>query len=194
MFFGEKPFLEPTLHQAPGAERCITGHKLPYWSDCLRMVKEAHRKLAPHAFTVGWDIVFTESGIQIMEGNLMSMVALHIGMRYGNMALLWPESPLIWLALSDWLRNKQGGLSYTAEAKKKKLERVKVSLQQTIEKTSREKEALKRAVLELKSFDMEGNASSESMRELQVRLMHREGEVVGLSKELAAIKDEILKL
>ena len=180
--------------RAPGAERGITGHKLPHWSECLRTVKEAHRKLAPGAFTVGWDVVFTESGIQILEGNLMSMVALHIGMRYGTMALLWPESPLVWLALSDWLRNKEGGLTYTAQAKKKKLERVKESLQQSIERTNREKEAIKQAVLELKALDMEGNASSESMSDLQVKLMHREGEVVGLNKELAAVKDAILKL
>ena len=197
MVFGEKPFLEPTLHKAVGAANCITGHKLPFWDQCLSTVKDAHKKLAPHAFTVGWDIVFTNNGIQIMEGNLMSMVALHMGMRYGTMSLLWPDSPMVWIALSDWLRDKEGGLQYTEDMKKQKLEKVKASLQKCIAKTVKDKARLKDAVLKLKASDIEAmgkpsSSSSECLEDMQIKLMQKEGEILGLTKELGCVKDAII--
>ncbi|QDZ18768.1 hypothetical protein A3770_02p12860 [Chloropicon primus] len=188
------PFLEPGLNGAPGAKKSITGHKLPFWSQALDTVKEAHVKLAPDAFTVGWDIVFTPGGIEIMEGNLMSMVALHIGMRYGTMSLLWPDSPLVWLALSDWLKDKEGGLKYTAETKRSKLQRVKSSLQGHIARLGKEKEPLKNAILKLKAADLEDNAPLDELKLLQNQLMLKEGEIHGLSTELAAVKDAILRI
>ena len=193
MVYG-KPHLEPSLHRAPGAAKSITGHRLPHWARCLDVVKDAHRKLAPAAFTVGWDVVLTPRGVEIMEGNLMSMVALHIGMRYGTMALLWPESPLVWLALSDWLSDKEGGLKYSAEMKRKKLQRVKGALQKRIAGLEREREDLKSAALRTKAADIEGDVDSEEMQGLQTRLMLCEGEACGLTTELAAIKDTILRL
>ena len=187
-----KPFLEPTLHKALGASKCITGHKLPFWNKCIDAVKRAHRDLAPNAFTVGWDVVFTPDGVQILEGNLMSMVALHIGMRYGTMSLLWPESPLVWIALSDWLGGKEGGLKYTQETRKKKLEKVKASLQKRIGRASKEKEALGTALLKFKFQDIEKNSSSDNLACLQTKMMLKEGEVFGLNTELASVKDAIL--
>lgn len=191
MVYGS-PHLEPSLRSAPGAAKSITGHKLPHWDRCLAAVKEAHARLAKDAFTVGWDVVFTPAGIQILEGNLMSMVGLHIGMRYGTMALVWPESPLIWLALSDWLLGKEGGLHYTDHAKREKLEKVKISVARKIKRAEAEREGLKTAVLKAKATDLERNADEDWMRELRTRLMIKEGEVIGLEKELGAIKDVLL--
>ena len=191
MVLGE-PHLEPTLTSAPGATKGIAGHRLPFWQQCLETVREAHMKLAPDAFTVGWDVVFTPTGVQLMEGNLMSMVALHIGMRYGSMALLWPESPLMWLALSGWLLNKDGGLGYTAEAKAKKLRSVASTLRRDIRLAVRERDAARKAVLKLKTGDIEGVASSDKLRGLQTRLMLKEGEVHGMQVELDAVEDALL--
>lgn len=75
------PELEPSLGRAPGASRDIAGHALPLWSDAVAMVKTAHETLAPNAFSVGWDVVLGEEHVRVLEGNLASMVALHVGMR-----------------------------------------------------------------------------------------------------------------
>ena len=56
----------------------------------------------------------------------------------------------------------------------------------------RERDAARKAVLKLKTGDIEGVASSDKLRGLQTRLMLKEGEVHGMQVELDAVEDALL--
>ena len=47
---------------------CIPGTQLPFWNDVLYIVTEAH-KCVPECSLLGWDIAFTENGVDIVEVN-----------------------------------------------------------------------------------------------------------------------------
>ena len=110
---GQAP-LQPTIRRAKGAERDISGERLPNWEETVQTCMRAHAAVAKDAFTVGWDIAFTDRGTYLVEANLLSMVSLHIGMRFGNMAMLFPDSPLVNVAMAEWLCDKPGGVPRTA--------------------------------------------------------------------------------
>lgn len=53
--------------------------RIPFWSDCLQLIKTAHRAL-PQLRTVGWDIALTPEGPALVEGNddWGSEIAMHL--------------------------------------------------------------------------------------------------------------------
>lgn len=46
----------------------INGFQIPYWNDILIMIEKAHKK-HPQNRSIGWDIVVTEKGPGLIEGN-----------------------------------------------------------------------------------------------------------------------------
>ena len=46
----------------------IKDRTLPYWEDCILLVKEAHRHY-PERMIVGWDLIITDDGPLLLEGN-----------------------------------------------------------------------------------------------------------------------------
>lgn len=56
------------IERHPDTNRDIAGLVLPYWSELLRIVKQAHLAL-PEAITLGWDVAITDRGPVIVEAN-----------------------------------------------------------------------------------------------------------------------------
>ncbi|WP_350342401.1 sugar-transfer associated ATP-grasp domain-containing protein [Proteinivorax tanatarense] len=46
----------------------IRGVKIPYWAEALSLVKDVHKNF-PYRLVVGWDIVITDKGPVLLEGN-----------------------------------------------------------------------------------------------------------------------------
>lgn len=59
---------KPQLKNHPITEEKIAGFQVPFWQETLEMVKQAAR-LHPQNRSVGWDIVITEQGPGLIEGN-----------------------------------------------------------------------------------------------------------------------------
>jgi hypothetical protein len=55
-----------TVHPETGVE--IIGFQVPFWNECLQLAKNAALK-HPQNKSIGWDIVVTESGPGLIEGN-----------------------------------------------------------------------------------------------------------------------------
>ena len=55
-----------TVHPVSGIK--IVGFQLPFWSECLNMVKEAALTF-PENKSIGWDVAITNSGPELLEGN-----------------------------------------------------------------------------------------------------------------------------
>ena len=47
---------------------CIPGTQLPFWQEALYIVSEAHKQI-PECSILGWDIAFTQTGVDIVEVN-----------------------------------------------------------------------------------------------------------------------------
>lgn len=52
----------------PGTNICMLGYQLPNWDIAIKAVKESAEKL-PSCRFIGWDVSFTESGVELIEGN-----------------------------------------------------------------------------------------------------------------------------
>ena len=55
-----------TVHPVSGTN--ITGFQIPYWIDCINLVKKA-ALYRPENRSIGWDVVVTEKGPELLEGN-----------------------------------------------------------------------------------------------------------------------------
>lgn len=55
-----------TVHPITG--KTIVGFQVPYWDEILEMVKKAHLS-HPQNRSIGWDVVVTENGPGLIEGN-----------------------------------------------------------------------------------------------------------------------------
>jgi hypothetical protein len=55
-----------TVHPVSGS--CITGFQIPLWNDCVKLVKKA-ALYRPENRSIGWDVVITEKGPELLEGN-----------------------------------------------------------------------------------------------------------------------------
>lgn len=62
------PFKSRKLETHPVTNSQITGIKIPYWKNILEMIKKA-AVLIPTVRTIGWDVVITENGPALLEGN-----------------------------------------------------------------------------------------------------------------------------
>jgi len=62
------PFHKTAYNKHPVTDVKITGSKIPYWDEIIKMVKKAALEV-PEVKTVGWDIAITPSGPTLIEGN-----------------------------------------------------------------------------------------------------------------------------
>ena len=62
------PFKSKNLETHTVTNFPITGLQIPYWRDILTMIKSA-AKVVPSVRTVGWDVIITEKGPALLEGN-----------------------------------------------------------------------------------------------------------------------------
>jgi len=54
----------------------LSGEIVPFWQGCVNLCLDAHTKL-PDILTVGWDVVITNSGVKLLEGNINWGVETH---------------------------------------------------------------------------------------------------------------------
>ena len=52
----------------PGSNKCLLGYQIPNWSLAINAVKTAAEKI-PQCRFIGWDVAFTEKGVELIEGN-----------------------------------------------------------------------------------------------------------------------------
>lgn len=52
----------------PGTNTCMLGFQLPNYDILKKVVKKAHKSI-PQCRFIGWDVAFTEHGIELIEGN-----------------------------------------------------------------------------------------------------------------------------
>ena len=187
---GQAP-LQPTIRRAKGAERDISGERLPNWEETVQTCMRAHAAVAKDAFTVGWDIAFTDRGTYLVEANLLSMVSLHIGMRFGNMAMLFPDSPLVNVAMAEWLCDKPGGVPRTAL--RARLEAARQETKELLSATTSEAFEKEMKILDLRKQDPE-KGDAESLAALQADFQMRQGEVMGLEREMRALDSTLARL
>jgi hypothetical protein len=64
--FGDVSKEERFIHPVTGVK--IPGFKIPFWNEILEMVKQAALK-HPQNRSIGWDVVVTEKGPGLIEGN-----------------------------------------------------------------------------------------------------------------------------
>lgn len=64
----KNPFDRMNLQNHPVTNFSIFGLQIPYWKNVLEMVKSA-AKIVPSVRTVGWDVVITNEGPSLLEGN-----------------------------------------------------------------------------------------------------------------------------
>jgi len=182
---------QPTIRRANGAQRDIAGERLPNWAETVETCKRAHAAVAKDAFTVGWDIAFTDRGTYLVEANLLSMVSLHIGMRFGNMAVLFPDSPLVNVAMAEWLCGKEGG--HALATLPARLEAARQETKELLSATTSECFEKEMKILDLKKIDPE-RGDSVGLAGLQADFQMRQGEVVGLERELKALDSALIRL
>ena len=161
----------------PNTAGCYTA------TEAVQLALRAHKAMAPNAFSVGWDVAFGERGIYLMEGNLISMVALHIGMRYGYMALVWPDSCLLWAALAQWTLGKPDGPRGDAAALAARLQSGRREAELLLEHATFQAEELTLQLLAAKQRDPE--AQGAEVARLPHELELRQGEQFGVRRELA---------
>lgn len=78
--FSEVPkMLRHDQHPATGAQ--VTGIRLNCLDEVLTLAKQTHAHF-PGVFSVGWDIAFTETGVQLLEGN--TFWAMEVGLFLGE--------------------------------------------------------------------------------------------------------------
>ena len=59
---------QPSFIQHPVSQMTIKGFEIPFWEECMTMVKAVAKKY-PYNKTVGWDIAVREDGPILIEGN-----------------------------------------------------------------------------------------------------------------------------
>ena len=64
----KNPFKNRNLEKHPITNFPILGLQIPYWQDILTMVKSA-AMVVPSVRTVGWDVIITDNGPALLEGN-----------------------------------------------------------------------------------------------------------------------------
>lgn len=52
----------------PGSNKCLLGFQIPNWKLAINVVKTAAEKI-PQCRFIGWDVAFTEKGVELIEGN-----------------------------------------------------------------------------------------------------------------------------
>lgn len=52
----------------PGSNKCLLGFQIPNWELAINVVKTAAEKI-PQCRFIGWDVAFTEKGVELIEGN-----------------------------------------------------------------------------------------------------------------------------
>lgn len=52
----------------PGTDICMLGFQLPNWNKAIEAVTKAAEKI-PQCRFVGWDVAFTQEGVELIEGN-----------------------------------------------------------------------------------------------------------------------------
>lgn len=52
----------------PNTNICMVGFQMPHWDIAISQIKKAAEML-PHCRFIGWDVAFTVSGIELIEGN-----------------------------------------------------------------------------------------------------------------------------
>ncbi|KQC07032.1 MAG: hypothetical protein APR62_07130 [Smithella sp. SDB] len=62
------PFKGGSLETHPVTNSPITGLQIPFWQNILQMIKAA-AVVVPSVRTVGWDVIITEKGPALLEGN-----------------------------------------------------------------------------------------------------------------------------
>lgn len=60
------------INQAEGAKEPFAGIELPFYFEAVKLVKQAHLKIAPTLLSVGWDIAITDEGPILVEANIFS--------------------------------------------------------------------------------------------------------------------------
>lgn len=60
------PAIKTTTH--PDSHVAFSDVVIPYWDECLSLVKRAHAWL-PEMFSIGWDVALTPNGPLLLEGN-----------------------------------------------------------------------------------------------------------------------------
>jgi hypothetical protein len=64
----KNPFMRGDMERHPVSNFPILGLQIPFWQDILTMIKSA-ALVIPSVRTVGWDIVITDQGPALLEGN-----------------------------------------------------------------------------------------------------------------------------
>lgn len=72
------------IHPVTGT--ILLGFRVPFWSQCIELAKEAALK-HPENRSIGWDIVVTKSGVGLIEGNhdwckLVWQLPVHKGLKH----------------------------------------------------------------------------------------------------------------
>jgi hypothetical protein len=62
------PFKSRNLENHPVTNFPILGLQVPYWQDILKIIKSA-AMIVPTVRTVGWDVIITDNGPALLEGN-----------------------------------------------------------------------------------------------------------------------------
>jgi len=64
----KNPVINKTFDKHPLTNESIVGVKIPYWNRVIDLVNKAAREIT-EVRTVGWDVVITDSGVSLLEGN-----------------------------------------------------------------------------------------------------------------------------
>lgn len=59
---------KPDVYKHPVTQVNLIGFQLPYWKECIDMVKKAAMKI-PENRSIGWDVAITNNGPVLIEGN-----------------------------------------------------------------------------------------------------------------------------
>ncbi len=96
--YSQNMFTAPyTHHPDTGIE--FGSYRIPFWSEALSLVEEAHDKAFPRMHSVGWDVAITTNGPIIVEGNAnyggISIQLIDIPLRRVLLSFLQPAAALI---------------------------------------------------------------------------------------------------
>ena len=64
----KNPFVNKEFSHHPVSGNMITGVKIPFWDEVLKIIREA-AYVVPEVRTVGWDVAITHRGPTLVEGN-----------------------------------------------------------------------------------------------------------------------------
>lgn len=64
----KNPIINRKFVKHPHTKNNITGTKIPYWNNVINLVKNAAKEV-PEVRTVGWDVIISNDGVSLLEGN-----------------------------------------------------------------------------------------------------------------------------